>query len=399
MHTDGERHIPHFRESAKMDFVQQRRVLENETTALRSWLFNDALPFWWECGANRAAAGGFHDALDTGGQPARRPMRLRVQARQIFAYAEAGRMGWTGPWADAVDHGLRALFGHFRRDDGLYRAAVHPNGGVVSDAVDLYDQSFVLLALAAAWQANGRPDTLRRDAETLLDRLRTTLSHPVLGFEEASPRRLPLRSNPHMHLLEALLAWIEYDQDAPFRAAAEEIVRLATGSLLDHTTGAVGEFYDGDWRFHPGDTGQVREPGHQFEWAFLLDQAGELLGQDLSTHVARLYRFGSCYGVTDGRVIAAVDAAGRPLDLESRLWQQTERLRAVLTVGTEAPDRSIALTLVCIASFRRFLRSPGGAWYDRLDAEGVPVPEAAPASSLYHVMTGLRPLFDKVLNG
>ena len=31
--------------------------------------------------------------------------RARVQARQIFTYAVAGELGWTGPWREAVAHG------------------------------------------------------------------------------------------------------------------------------------------------------------------------------------------------------------------------------------------------------------------------------------------------------
>lgn len=374
----------------------QHLTLDGERDALRTWLFDAALPLWWERGAHHGPGGGFHDKLGADGAPERRPLRLRVQARQIFVYAEAGRMGWNGPWLQAVDHGFAALQRCFRRPDGLYRAAIDNQGNVHSNDVDLYDQSFVLLALASVWEVRGRPTAIRDEALNLIGRLHASLPHPVLGFEEASPRRLPLRSNPHMHLLEAMLAWLALGEDGVFRTTADAIATLADRFLIDTSTGAVGEFFDGDWSPHPDALGTLREPGHQFEWAYLLDQAGPMLERDFSKQVERLYRFGTTHGVQDGRVIAAVDAAGQPVDRGSRLWQQTERLRAVRTVATTMPLDTHAATIECIAAFRRFLaHAPLGAWHDRLDERGEIIAEGAPASSLYHIVTGLVPLFDK----
>ena len=56
----------------------------------RDWLFSAALPLWWEKGADHAC-GGWYDKLDQSANPLELPKRLRVQARQTFVYAEAGR--------------------------------------------------------------------------------------------------------------------------------------------------------------------------------------------------------------------------------------------------------------------------------------------------------------------
>ena len=361
----------------------------------RDWLFSAALPLWWDAGADHIY-GGWWDKLDQRGNALPLPKRLRVQARQTFVYAEGGRLGWDGPWRDAVMHGLDYILGRFRRPDGLFRASVSPDGTPLVETPDLYDQAFVLFALASCFESLGRPTAVLEEAYQLLDRLATLLGHPERGFEEARPRTLPLRSNPHMHLLEALLAWCELGVGEPFVTHANVLVDLAIDRLIDPVTGAVGEYYDGDWRFHPVN-GHLREPGHQFEWAFLMFQAGKILNTRSHEVVHRLHSFGSKYGIREKRVIFSVSSDGQLIDGSSRLWAQTERLRAMLLLAPNmAPADRVAAnaaTKDAIAVLQEMLQTPiAGLWYDRMSDDGSVLDEASPASSLYHIVTGISPL-------
>ncbi|MFG1266294.1 AGE family epimerase/isomerase [Xanthobacter aminoxidans] len=137
-------------------------------------------------------------------------------------------------------------------------------------------------------------------ARALVSTLKAERAHPEAGFEEARPRALPLRSNPHMRMLEANLAWVAAGVSEPFAAVARDIVALAARRLIDPETGAIGEYYDGDWRFASGPDGGVREPGHQFVWAYLLDWASPLLGVDRRVE-SHLYDFGSRFGIDPQR--------------------------------------------------------------------------------------------------
>ncbi|WP_254606338.1 AGE family epimerase/isomerase [Sphingomonas bacterium] len=371
-----------------------RHDLAAGRTWARDWL-RAALPLWYDRGADRDR-GGWFDKLDLQGAPVDLPKRLRVQARQAFVFAEAGRLGWDGPWRDAVDHGLDFMLGRFRRPDGLFRASVTRDGVPVADAPDLYDQAFVLFALAAGYAALGRPAGLLAEAEALLTRLEERLGHPRFGFEEARPRTVPLRSNPHMHLLEALLAWVEAGGGSCFERRADAIVDLCLDHLIDAATGAIGESYDGDWRFHNG-MGHLREPGHQFEWAFLLHRAGQVLGRDHCQAWERLLRFGTTHGVRDGLAVSAVAADGTLADGSARLWAQTERLRAMLVLAPALPPADAALVAAAdsLRAVRRFLDVPiRGLWRDRIDRNGRWIDEPSPASSLYHIVTGLVPLIE-----
>lgn len=368
-------------------------LLEAQARWAREWLFEAALPLWWSVGAD--PAGGFREKIALDGMPVAASRRIRVQARQAYAFLEAGRLGWDGPWREAARHGLDFLLAHYRRPDGLFRALVAPDGRPLDETADLYDQAFVLFALAHAYTAGLGGDELVSAARALVRQLEAERGNPVGGFEEASPRVLPLRSNPHMHLLEAHLAWVAAGVREPFAEVARDIVALAVTRLIDPRTGAIGEYYDGDWRFAAGESGGVREPGHQFEWAYLLDHVGPVLGLDHRAASRRMYGFGTRFGIDPVRKAAmfALDAAGQVSDPRARLWAQTERLRTALIFAGAESDAAIRANYVAAAEeafevVRTFLDVPvKGLWHEYWLADESFPEEASPASSLYHLVS------------
>ena len=246
---------------------------------LKAWALDHAFPLWWEVGADHVK-GGFFEKIAQDGTPVEAPRRARVQPRQIYSYAVAGLLGWTGPWKQALNHGLDFYLAKYRRPDGFMRTLVASDGAPLDDKVDLYDQAFGLFGLAMAAQVLPERTDLPVLAAQLRDRLHAELKHPVAGFEESVPRSLPLLSNPHMHLFEASLAWLEVSGEARWRSMADEIAELALSKFIDPVSGGLREYYDGDWNPAPGVTGRIIEPGHQFEWAWLLLRWGKLAGRD-----------------------------------------------------------------------------------------------------------------------
>ena len=347
---------------------------------LRTWLTRDALPLWWDTGADRSE-GGFFDTLDLHGRAMAGPRRARVQARQIVCYALAAARGWTPHGPEAMRHGWAQISGRHRRADGLFGAL----GGTEAESrVDLYDQAFVLLALAYLHHAD-EPGA-RAEAERLIGRL---APHPAGGFHGLAGA--PLASNPTMHLFEAVLAWMDLEGEGPWSAIAAGLARLAMQRLIDPQTGALGEVFEADWR-RPGDATRQRvEPGHQFEWAWLLMRwHGHAADPEALAAARRLIEMAERTGVDADRGVAinALDGALRPVDRAARLWPQTERLKATLLasrLGATPPlwDKADQTARALL----RYLDTPRpGLWRDRMAPDGSFDADPVKASSFYHIV-------------
>ncbi|WP_348674533.1 AGE family epimerase/isomerase [uncultured Abyssibacter sp.] len=367
---------------------------------LRQWLFDIALPLWWNVGGDREQ-GGFFEKISHDGRSVEAPRRTRVVGRQIYAYATAGRMGWPGPAAAAVEHGLDYLLTRCLKPDCTLHSQTAPDGAVIRAEFDLYDHAFALFGLAAAGGFRDDRERLAGIARQIREAMIDGWKHPQRGFEEAVPRRLPLLANPHMHILEACLAWIETGPaagDDGWDRLADEIVELCLDRFLHPDSGALREFFDGDWMPVAGEDGRIVEPGHQYEWAWLLKRWGRLRGRDDALAAAgRLVEIAETWGVDAERGVAFNEIFDdfTPRDRDARIWPQTERIKAWLALADIAETferRDIAWERAAIAGRglqRYFADDVPGIWYETMQANGSFVQEHARASSLYHITCAL----------
>ncbi|HYD28125.1 AGE family epimerase/isomerase [Brevundimonas sp.] len=355
-----------------------RDALGDRARAFDGWMRFNALPLWATIGV--AEDGGFHEAIARDGEPVGDFRRARVQTRQAWVYSMAGSAGWTGPWRRLVRDSLERFEATNRRADGLYRTRVSATGEVIDDTASLYDQAFALLAFAAAAEADVEAEAMRARAGWLREAL-AGLSHGAGGWREDAGH--PYQANAHMHLLEACLAWEAVEPRGPWTAMADGIVDLARRAFIDAEGGFLREFFDADWRPAAGEAGTLVEPGHQFEWAWLLTRWGRARADDWSAGAARrLYEAGR-RGIDVARGVA-IDELDDRLAVRSsraRLWPQTEWLKAALILETDLPAGEAARALKALRTYLQ----PTGLWGDKLEADGGFVDEPAPASSLYHI--------------
>ena len=296
------------------------------------------------------------------------------------------RLGWAGDPVPLVSGGLEFFLAHYRRADGLFRTLCAPDGTALDEQAFLYDQAFVLLALAAAQKVLGPRPELIQEAQTLLQSIERLLRHRGAGFESGVPERLPLLSNPHMHLLEASLAWQAVSQETTWRKLSEELVELALARLIDARSGALLECFDEDWLPLPSTEGHIVEPGHLFEWAWLLQRWG---GERANEAALRLIHIGEEHGVRRGVALNALLDDFTIHDAQARLWPQTERLKALALAAASDPRHWPAAVEAGRALLGYLAVEPEGLWSDAITVNERFIEGPSPASTLYHLVMAI----------
>ncbi|MND29640.1 HAD-IIIA family hydrolase [Agrobacterium tumefaciens] len=373
---------------------------QNEYLKLRKWLFDEALPLWSSVGRDDEN-GGFFEKIDRSGVAVEAPRRTRVVCRQIYSFSAAKKMGWPGDAEGQVQHGWDFLERHCFKPDGSLITTVDARNGATNTSFDLYDHAFALFGLSHAAEILYDKDVIAERALRCLEAMIAGWKHPVSGFEEAVPAVVPLRSNPHMHLFEAFLAWLEnpsIKRPERWLSCLNEIGELCLSAFISTENGSLREYYNHDWSVMENHALAPVEPGHQFEWAWLLIRWGKIAGRKDALIAARkLVEIGE-RGVDETSSLAqnGLDFGLNPRDRAFRLWPQTERIKAWLVmaeiaVTPEDRERAYVKVAEAASALQRFFRGVlPGLWVDRFDENLDPVEEHAPASSLYHIVCAVE---------
>jgi N-acylglucosamine 2-epimerase/mannose-6-phosphate isomerase len=230
-----------------------------------------------------------------------------------------------------------------------------------------------------------------------LDILDRDFRHPSgEGFSHEIPVSLPRQQNPHMHLVEAALVALEAFGDARFLDLAQEIVTLFKTRFLRLPEGVLPEFYGHNLGSVAEDRWQWVEPGHQFEWAWILARHQSATGTDNSAAIRALVAWAERYGVdhVTGLTFNRLSYDGKPLDRGSRTWPNTERIKGWLglyEITGQDPLAAVRSSVRALLSWH-LGRGPRGCWVDHFDGDGKPTVDTIPASTLYHVFLAFAEL-------
>lgn len=351
------------------------------------WLQHAALPLWTSAGWDEGA-GMFVERLDLNGRPlAGVPRRVMVQARQIYVMAVACRRNWLSGADRFLDVAVRTMIRRYHAVDGRpgWAFSIGPHGDI-DPRRDLYAHAFVLLALAGAFTLTGEPE-LRRLAMTTMSFLDEHLASPAGGYVESYPETdVPRRQNPHMHLFEALIAWHGADPDGGYLDLASNVLELLGRHFLKGRTPVLTEFFGANWEA-PSESELSFEPGHHFEWAWLLERFSVSGGRSTTDLSERLLRPALRFGIDpSGLIFDEVSAVGRPARRSFRLWPHAEAAKAMTTAAARhsgAPSPEDFLEVL-----QRDFLDPAhpGSWIDHFESDGQTLSRFAPASSLYHLV-------------
>ncbi|NML31523.1 AGE family epimerase/isomerase [Paraburkholderia antibiotica] len=352
-------------------------------TALREHFAHVVLPMWRGPGFNTALKLPY-EALDATGQqplPAQR-YRAMACARQLFTFSRAGDAEHAHLLFDSLRHTFQDT------DHGGWFYSVDALGVPLDTTKDLYTHAFVIFACAEYARRFDSHDALQLvHSTTALIQSNFTangdLFNAALNVDFSKVAGTPLQ-NPLMHLTEAWLAACEATRDNVFGAALRRLASAVARHFVHAPSGCVAEL-------PIGASGNRLEPGHQFEWYWLVSQAGALFdGTGLAEAVARAFTFAQQHGVDpdSGGVCASLDEFGNVKDATQRIWAQTEFLRALAchddaTVRAALPQQ--------IARFQQsFLHKNG--WFECKTPEGEVTRPDMPSTTPYHLTTAYAAL-------
>jgi mannose/cellobiose epimerase-like protein (N-acyl-D-glucosamine 2-epimerase family) len=361
-------------------------TLQSTRRDLTQWLVGSAYPLWSRHGID-PSNGGFVEAIALDGMPLAWPRRARIHPRQIYAFAHARTLGWRGDVAGIARRGMDYFMRYYRREDGLFVTLADAEGTVMDQRVLLYDQAFALLGYAAAGfalDAHAEFETLALELCRAIE-IRLGASDGAYSAEEGAPG---YEANPHMHLLEAYLAWAEMGVDSSWASRVQAMVELALTRFIRSDSGALAESFRSTWQPSPGAAGRLIEPGHQFEWAWLLLRAERWCTAPLRDAALRLIAIGSQFGVQNGVAVNSLYDDFTIADVNARFWPQTERLKALLLAASVTGESQYWLLAESAAeSFLPYLRTRvPGLWFDVQTPSGELIDSPAQASTFYHVV-------------
>lgn len=343
-------------------------------TATQAHFRETVLPLWQGAGFNTELGLPF-EAVSAAGQPlpAQR-YRAMACARQLYVFSSLIDQPGAREHAATL---FRSLQRHFHDGEhGGWFYSIDPQGKPLDRRKDLYTHAFIVFACAHYWAKVREPlveSVLNAALEVIATRFSTDngLYEALLDEDWSAVGSGPLQ-NPLMHLAEGFLATLAVREDSRTQTALltlceamqAHFVEPEHGVMLEKPRGAVDNWF---------------EPGHQFEWLFLMQTSPLLQGSALHRSLQRAFTYAQRTGVREGVVMAMLKLDGEVLDATQRIWAQAEYLRA-LTLQQDAPvDKQLQVLR------ERFLHA--GGWHECRDGKGVVSRTDMPSTTPYHLLT------------
>ncbi len=356
------------------------------------------VPKWY--GAFSDPNGGFYERLGRGFKPVSTGQRrLVTQCRQLSIYSHAFLLKNKLLKSD-LQAQFEFIISHYHDPaTGLWYFSLEDNGAVADRTCDLYALSFLIFACSHYYRAtkDERAGAVAIEVLRLIDTKFRFEEFP--GFAEAlDVRSRPLvkvrRQNPHMHLLEACLFAHETWGSPAYADMADEMVALFYSHFYNPERRTLVEFFS--YNLYPHiEQGNRLEPGHYFEWVWLLKKHAAMSGEE-NRHdgvAMELLDWANTHGwdKTHGGIYDTLAPDGSVLADTKRIWPFCEALKANALMLEVAPDRQAIKDRVAdmVAVFKDKYMQERGFWTEWLNRDLSPAADYMPGTTPYHVYFGI----------
>ena len=365
-------------------------MLNSALLSSQSFLFDGLLKNWSRHGIDKEQGFSYESMNHDWTINSINRIRLLTQCRQLYTFSHACQNHHTKDWQALLGPLFNFITSRYFID-GRWIFSLNDDLSIKDQYSDAYALAFVLLSFSHYYKVTNDDRALSYMKEThqfLLNNMQAESG----GFYESFPVDVEQtrRQNPHMHLLEGYIAAFEVTQDADYKATIQSLLALALAHFYDKKSKTLREFFNTDWQLHPT-TGHLVEPGHHFEWVWLLYQANKILPNSDYTDLAQqLWLTASRHGLANnGGIYNQIDGNDyHPIDKEKRIWPITEYLKAI-TVMPIGKEEKIDRLEKALDFMQQHYLQPNGRWNEYLNADNTPKDFPLPGTSSYHIFLGL----------
>lgn len=370
-------------------------MLDELLSQCRRYLFGHLLVNWRKHGLNSETGYSYESLHPDWNINSLDRLRLLTQCRQLYTFSHAYCFTSDQQWREPLDSLFHFIVEHYYiqpRPDAPKRwiFSLNDQCQTKDTHTDAYALAFVLLSFSYYFKASGNQTALQLIEETH-QFLQQNMKSPLGGFLESFPDSGGIRrQNPHMHLLEGYLAAYAVNPQADYKVQIKYLLDLLTAHFFDKQHACLIEYFNEDWTPHSLEGHRV-EPGHHFEWVWLLHQADPLFPHDDYMRIAdALWRTAIKAGFDPkGGIYNQIDADSLTvIDAEKRIWPITEYLKALCVHAGNEPDTEETLIKTLHFVFSHYLNQDG-SWHEYLDADNLPKAHPLPGTSSYHIFLGL----------
>ena len=319
--------------------------------------------------------------------------RGMVVGRQLFFFSHAYRLTKNPLYEDRARHLYADLLSHFwDKANGGWYFSLDDDDTPLDATKDLYGHAFIMFGLIHYYAIFSDADALswvHRTNELVVRHfcLPGGWCAPSMTYDWSILGR-NLEQNPHMHLLETYLSAYSATGDEAFLKCATRMMSIYTELLRTRDGSKVLEHFDEDGQ-PAADAGHHIEPGHLYEWFWLVNEYADIAGLPAYRATCRrLVDWADRWGIDGnaGGIYDLIDKDGKIVSNRKRIWPVTERIKALATLARDRRNASAAAALTQWVEFIGEKYCAGnGKWHEYLDRNLAPDCDYMPMSTPYHV--------------
>ena len=256
---------------------------------------------WWTNNILEENGFGFIGRIDgLGHKYPEAPKSVILNTRILWAFSAASRLGYK-EYMTIANKAFDFLEKHFidRENGGLYWM-LDAGGTPIDVKKQVYAQAFGIYAFTEYYLCTGESRSLEM-ADNLFQLIEShckdnknggyfeaktqtwqVLSDVALSEKEGNDAKT---MNTHLHLMEAYTNLVRCTREVKYVDALDALIRLYVDKFVDQETFRLKLFFDENWN----ENESHESFGHEIESAWLLNEACEVLGDDvLASQIQRI---------------------------------------------------------------------------------------------------------------